>query len=52
MGQKVYLIQAKKISFVETGKNTEYSIWGARTMVLTFGARWLCCSDMPKAGFV
>ena len=29
-GQKVYLIQAKKISFVETGKNAEYSIWGAR----------------------
>ena len=24
------LIQAKKISFVETGKNAEYSIWGAR----------------------
>ena len=25
-----YLTQAKKISFVETGKNAEYSIWGAR----------------------
>ena len=31
-GQKVYLIQAKKISFVETGKNAEYSIWGARNL--------------------
>ena len=30
MGQKVSLIQAKKISFVETGKNAEYSIWGTR----------------------
>ena len=30
MGQKVYLIQAKKISFVEKGRNAEYSIWGAR----------------------
>ena len=29
-GSEVYLIQAKKISFVETGKNAEYSIWGAR----------------------
>ena len=28
MGQKVYLIQAKKISFVETGKSAEYSyLW-------------------------
>ena len=24
------LIQAKKISFVETGENVEYTIWGAR----------------------
>ena len=30
----VYLIQAKKISFVETGKIAEYSIWGARNMYL------------------
>ena len=29
-GQKVYLIQAKKVSFVETGKNAEFSIWGVR----------------------
>ena len=29
-GSEIYLIQAKKISFVETGKNAEYSIWGAR----------------------
>ena len=35
MGQKVYLLQAKKISFVETGKNAEYSIWGARIEGLT-----------------
>ena len=27
---QVYLIQAKKISFVETGNNAEYSIWSAR----------------------
>ena len=26
LGQKIDLIQAKKISFVETGKNAEYSI--------------------------
>ena len=26
--------QAKKISFVETGKNAEYSIWGARKALL------------------
>ena len=32
MGQKVYLIQAKKISFVETGKYAEY--WGARKTAL------------------
>ena len=29
-GSESYLIQAKKISFVEMGKNAEYSIWGAR----------------------
>ena len=34
MGQKVYLTQAKKISFVETGKNAEYTIWGARKKYL------------------
>ena len=27
-----YLIQANKISFVETGKNVEYSIWCARNV--------------------
>ena len=35
-GQKVYLIQAKKISFVETSKNAEYFIWGARNTIRFF----------------
>ena len=34
MGQKVYLIQAKKKSFVEMGKNAAYSIWGVRVTSL------------------
>ena len=32
-GQKVYLIQAKKISFVEMGKNAEYSYLGCKKSV-------------------
>ena len=35
-GSESYLIQAKKISFVETGENAEYSIWGARKQNLSF----------------
>ena len=31
---KVYFIQAKKISFLETGKNADYSIWRARNIYL------------------
>ena len=51
-GLQFYLIQDNKMSFVETGKNVEFSIWCARKEFLTQGKTLDCLSVVQEISFL